>query len=290
MSSRPYIVNRTANTGPTGQQLGDEWFDTGTNRLIKQVAVNGNAVTGAQVLVNINNSVVTTANITGGNFITDGTISATGTITSLANVTTPLITMTSAALAATAVAGTIAYDGNVMYSAVRALTRGAIPSEQIVVLTGNNTLTSQTAAQAIFDGGGGPVNGAVTLPVGTYQYELSYAVTGLGNGSFGFDLGGNATKTFTFHALATKAGTLLATPMAVFSTYDTAPNTVLVATSNGTTVGTLLVKGIIRVTVAGTIIPQISLTTAIAAVIQAGAYFKVSAVGNATVATVGNWS
>ena len=289
MSSRPYIVNRTANTAPTDQQLGDEWFNTGTNRLVKQVAVNGNAVTAAQVLLNIGDSVVTTASVTGGNFITAGTISATGTITG-GNVTTPLVTMTVAALAPSAVAGTIAYDGNVLYSAVQALTRGAIPSEQIVVLTGNNTLTSQTAAQAIFDGGGGPTNGAVTLPVGTYQYELSYAVTGLGNGSFGFNLSGTATDTFTFHALATKVGTLLATPMAVFSTYGTAPNTVLVAASNSTTVGTLLVKGIIRVTVAGTIIPQISLTTGAAAVIQAGAYFKVSAVGNATVATVGNWS
>lgn len=273
MSSRPYIVNRTANTEPTGQQLGDEWFNPATNQLVKQVAVSGNAVTGAQVLVNIGNSVVTAA-----------------TITSLANMTTPLVTMTANTLAATAVAGTIAYDGNVIYSAVQALTRGAIPSEQIVVLTGTNTLTSQTAAQAIFDGGGGPANGAVTLPVGTYQYELSYAVTGLGNGSFGFVLGGTATDTFTFHALATKVGTALATPMAVFSTYGTAANTVLVAASNGTTVGTLLVKGTIRVTVAGTIIPQISLTTATAAVIQAGAYFKVSAVGTATVATVGNWS
>jgi hypothetical protein len=64
MSSRPYIVNRTASTEPVGQQLGDEWFNTTTNRLLKQVAVNGSAVTSAQVLLNINNQVLTTGNVT----------------------------------------------------------------------------------------------------------------------------------------------------------------------------------------------------------------------------------
>lgn len=54
MSSRPYIVNRTANTQPGGQQLGDEWFDVVTNRLYKQVAVGGTIVTASQVLMDIN--------------------------------------------------------------------------------------------------------------------------------------------------------------------------------------------------------------------------------------------
>ena len=64
MSSRPYIVNRTASTEPVGQQLGDEWFNTTTNSLLKQVAVNGSAVSSAQVLLNINNQVLTIGNVT----------------------------------------------------------------------------------------------------------------------------------------------------------------------------------------------------------------------------------
>jgi hypothetical protein len=78
MSSRPYIVNRTASTEPVGQQLGDEWFNTTTNSLLKQVAVNGSAVTSAQVLLNIDNRVVTTGNITGGNIISLGMLSTVG--------------------------------------------------------------------------------------------------------------------------------------------------------------------------------------------------------------------
>lgn len=70
MSSRPYIVNRTANTQPSGQQLGDEWFDVVTNRLYKQVAVGGSSVSSSQVLMNINNVVETTGEIRTTNNVT----------------------------------------------------------------------------------------------------------------------------------------------------------------------------------------------------------------------------
>jgi len=101
MSSRAYIVNRTANTQPSGQQLGDEWFDVSTNRLYKQVAVSGSSVTSSQVLMNVNNTVATTGNI-----------SATGTITgvfipvinSIASSTTITPTATSAQYNVTALA------------------------------------------------------------------------------------------------------------------------------------------------------------------------------------------
>lgn len=73
MSSRPYIVNRTSATQPTGQQLGDEWFDTTTNRLYKQVATSGNTVVTGQVLAEVQGNVVTAANIS-----TTGTISGIG--------------------------------------------------------------------------------------------------------------------------------------------------------------------------------------------------------------------
>ena len=63
MSSRPYIINRTAITQPVGQQLGDEWFDVSTNTLYKQVVVSGTLVTSSQVLMSINNVVQTTGEI-----------------------------------------------------------------------------------------------------------------------------------------------------------------------------------------------------------------------------------
>lgn len=192
----------------------------------------------------------------------------------------------------TAAAGAIEYDGNTYYSTIAASTRGVMPSEQIVVLTGTNTLTSQTAVQPIFDGGGGPTNGSVTLPIGTYMFECSFALTGMSatSGSFGFALGGAATKTYAYNAQASKGtGTSLTTATATTATYNTGAQTTLNTAGTGTA-GTAVIKGIIRVTVAGTVIPQVSLTVASAAVIQAGSYFKVSPLGNvSTVATVGNW-
>jgi hypothetical protein len=191
----------------------------------------------------------------------------------------------------TAQAGTMEYDGTTPYFSIAASTRGVLPTEQIIVLTSTNTLTSQTGVQPIFDGGGGPTNGQVTLPIGTYQFECMYAMTGMSttSGSFGFSLGGGATKTFSYISTSSKASNTITTAQVTNQTFSTAANTALqTATTNST--GMALIKGTIRVTVAGTIIPQVSLTVASAAVVQAGSYFKVSPVGNATVATVGNWT
>ena len=192
----------------------------------------------------------------------------------------------------TANSGSMEYDGNTPYFSIAESTRGVLPTEQIVVLTGTNTLTSQTGAQPIFDGGGGPTNGSVTLPIGTYQYECVFALTGMSatSGSYGFNLGGAATKTWNYQASTSKTSTALATGMATLQAWGTSATTALMPATTGT-VGTALIKGIIRVTVAGTVIPQVSLTVASAAVIQAGSYFKVSPLGNvSTVATVGNWA
>ena len=220
-----------------------------------------------------------------------------GTLTSnltLATGTTSVIplTLVSGTLNTTASAGAIEYLGNTPYFSVAASTRGVLRTEQWVVLTGTNTLTSQTAAQPIFDGGGGPTNGSVTLPIGTYQFECVYALTAMSatSGSFGFALGGAATFTYSYDATASKAGTAAATSQAGFKLFSSAAATALVTNSTGT-VGSALIKGIIRVTVAGTIIPQVSLTVAAAAIVSANSYFKVSPLGNvSTVATVGNWA
>ena len=242
--------------------------------------------------------------INGASILGSGDLTVTGSFTggtltsnlTLAAGTTSLIPLTlqTGTLNTTASAGAVEYLGNTFYASIAASTRGAIPTEQWVVLTSTNTLTSQTGVQPIFDGGGGPTNGSVTLPVGTYQFECVYALTAMSatSGSFGFSIAGGtgpATFTFSYDATASKAGTAAATSQAGFKLFSNAASTALVTNSTGT-VGSALIKGIIRVTVAGTIIPQVSLTTAAAAVVSANSYFKVSPIGNATVATVGNWA
>ena len=169
----------------------------------------------------------------------------------------------------------------------------AVPTEHYVTLTTSNTLTSQTGVQPIFDGGGGPAGGQITLSIGTYQFECMYSLSSLSttSGSFGFALGGTATKTEGWTASATKNSSLTNTATAPNITYNTTANASgLTANTTGTT-GVALIKGIIRITVAGTIIPQISLTVAAAAVVGANSYFKVSPISSSATATYsGLWS
>jgi hypothetical protein len=231
-------------------------------------------------------------NINGTVGATTPTTGAFTTITQSAGTATVApILLTAGTNLTTTVDGAIEFDGTVPYFSIAASTRGAIVTEQWVVLTGTNTLTSQTGVQPIFDGGGGPTNGAVTLPIGTYTFECMFALTGMSgtSGSFGFGLAGGATKTFSYQSTSSKTGTSLATAMTTNQVFGTAANTALQTATAGT-VGTALIKGIIRVTIAGTVIPQVSLTIAAAAVIQTNSYFRVSPIGGATVAQLGNWS
>jgi len=158
-----------------------------------------------------------------------------------------------------------------------------------IVLTSANTLTSQTAAQPIFDGGGGPTNGAITLSTGTYFFECGVSLTNMSSssGSFGFALGGSATITQSWRSSAAKPSGL-ATATAVEQTFSTTANTTLV-TANTNTVGMAYINGVIRVTSAGTVIPQVSLSVANAAIVGTNSYFKAYRAGDSSVVSLGDW-
>ena len=196
--------------------------------------------------------------------------------------------LTSGTNLTTATAGAVEYDGTVFYATPTASQRGVIMAEQIILLQSAYTLTSQTAAQKLFNT---PTNGQVTLSVGTYEFECAYSLTAMSttSGSFGFALGGTATKTQFFWSLAAKASPV-ATTTAANSTYNvTAANTALTA-ATANAVGYANISGIINVSVTGTVIPQVSLGIAAAAVVGIGAYFRIRPIGSTTVTSVGNWS
>jgi len=191
----------------------------------------------------------------------------------------------------TAEQGVVEYDGTVFYADIKASTRTTVISEQVVVLNTAYTLTSQTAAQKLFNTA---TNGAVTLPVGTYVFECLFSLSSMSatSGSFGFAFGGAATFTQNWWAEAQKGAAAVATATATQSSYNTAANVAL-ATASVNTVGYAIIKGTLNVTVAGTIIPQVSLGVAAAAVVGVGSYFKVHALSptsSTTTFNVGNWS
>jgi len=203
--------------------------------------------------------------------------------------TAPLKLTHSASLLAYPEEGSIEYDNYSFYGSTKDYSRGVIPTEQFVCLTGIHTLASQTGAQALFDGDGGPTGGSLTLDVGTYQFECGFSLASMSssNTSFGFALGGSATKTQSWTAFAFKPSSF-STPTNASITWNTAANTALTPNSANTN-GHAFIKGTIRLTVKGTVIPQVSLGAAAAAVVQTNSYFKVYSVGSATTAFSGYW-
>jgi hypothetical protein len=187
----------------------------------------------------------------------------------------------------TPLAGVSEYDGTVLYFTPAAASRAVNLTEYFCCLAAAFTLTSQTAAQKLFNS---TANGALTLPVGTYFFECEFSLTNLSStsGSFGFGLGGAATFTQAWWALADKIALLTAT--SPLMTFDTAANTAITGSANLATTGYAKISGVIRVTVAGTVIPQVSMTVANAAIVGINSFFKCRPVGNAAVATIGNWS
>jgi hypothetical protein len=186
----------------------------------------------------------------------------------------------------TPVAGVKEYDGSVFYSSTAASTRGVEPSFFFISLTSGNTLTNSTAIQPLFDGGGGPASGQVTLPVGNYMFDMMVQITGLSASAHTITLtfGGTATIT-SMHYYG------LSSDSAVQA--ETGTSTAKQIGGSGVTSTTLsfAIRGSFKVSVAGTVIPQITQgTNAAAASVLTDSYFTTWSGGLNTTAYVGNWS
>lgn len=195
------------------------------------------------------------------------------------------LTLTSDPLGS-ATTGTFEFENPAFFMTGATSQRGAVLVDQYTILQATNTLTSQTAAQALFDVTG---SGQVTLVAGTYEFECQFSLSSMSatSGSFGFALGGGATFTQYWWSLANKA--TLATAANGQVTFNTAANTTI-ATASTATVAFARVHGVVIVTVGGTLIPQVSLTQAAAAVVGIGSFFKIRALGSSAATTSGNWS
>lgn len=172
---------------------------------------------------------------------------------------------------------------------------GAAPSwgraEYSQILDANRTLTSTTAAQAIFP----TASDTLTLPVGTYEYECLLFVSNMSatSGNLSFELLGAGTAIIAsasnnavgLDASLANAGAASYAGWAGVS--STAP---IVVAATATSLG-VTIRGMFKVSTAGTIVPSIALTTAAAATMNANSRFYVKRVyALDTTATFGPWA
>lgn len=147
---------------------------------------------------------------------------------------------------------------------------------QAIIADAAYTLTSQQAAQQLF---AATTNGEIFVPVGVYEFECQFSLSSMSasSGSFGFAIGvgqtGGATLDSQFWGSSANKATL-ATAAQGYQTWNTAANTALTAAGTGT-VGAAVITGIIRVSTAGFIQPQVSLGVAAAAVVGKNSYFRI---------------
>lgn len=154
------------------------------------------------------------------------------------------------------------------------------------------TLTSQTAAQKLFNAS---TNGRITLDVGTYEFDIIVALTSMSatSGNATFDLsGGSATLgAILWHGMGRDVAADAATgtysgSWSADATFVAAP---LVTAGTGTA-AFFKIEGTFEVTAAGTVQPRILLQTAAAAVVSVGSYMKVTKISGATDTTkIGLW-
>jgi len=198
----------------------------------------------------------------------------------------------SGTVATTPVAGDMEYDGVVHYGTAVASERAVINEEQFITTQGGSyTLANQTAAQKMFNS---PTNGAVTVGGSrSYQFECQFDLSSMSgtSGTFGFALGGTATFTYVkWWSAAVKVTPAITAVTQLGGTMNTTSSNTALTANNTNTVGYATIKGIMRINAGGTVIPQVSLSQAAAAVVGQDSCFKLSPLGSNTVVSIGNWS
>lgn len=203
------------------------------------------------------------------------------------------INLTAGTNLTTAAAGAIEFDGTSFYATSVASSRQVVNTEQVQVLSTTRTLANNTSAQAIFNA---TANGAITLAGSTtYEFELSFAVSGLSTSTHTISLGFGGTATLTsiqytmVGGSATAAATVVAAGSMVVQVATATALTAAAQTTNNFQWHSI--RGVVRVNAGGTFIPQITQNTnSAAAVIQANSFFRCWPIGSGTVTNVGNWS
>lgn len=194
----------------------------------------------------------------------------------------------------TPVAGAYEYDGKVFYSTPNAPNRAVNVTEHHISQTADYPLTDSNAAQKAFNSS---TNGAITLPASTsYEFVAVYFISNVGTTSHTWSVLFGGTATFTsIDYLATVSASDAGNALTAASHFQALAATALVitpASTSATQYVIVVLRGIMRVNGAGTVIPQVKLSAATsgASKMLRNSHFRCWPIGTNSVATVGNWS
>lgn len=198
--------------------------------------------------------------------------------------------MTAGTVMTTAEDGAIELDGDCFYGCTDAGNRGIIPVEHWIRCDSTRTLTSQTAAQPIFNS---PTNGQITLETGTYEFEALICVASMSgtSGNATFSITGTATfgSVLWFGTGRDAAADAVTGTLAGSHSRDATLVAAPLVTAGTATEMFAYLRGTLEVTAAGTLIPNIALQTAAAAVVQIGSFFRIKRIGSTSMVSVGQW-
>ena len=291
----------TVNVTATGYVSATGNVQGGNIRSAGLASITGN-ITGG----NVNTVIVSaTGNVQGGNLRTGGLISATGNVTggniigfsrpSTGTATVPAILLTSGTNMTTPSAGSMEYDGTVMYGTPSASNRGVLNTSHIIVLAADNTISDVATAQAVFNVGTGG-SGAITLPASTsYIMEAVYYITrSVGSNSHTlstlFAIGGSLTSIAYTADTTSTAANILGAVSRIYGTAATAVAVTAASTTSNENI-TVTIRGIVRTNGATTFTPQIKYDVAPggAPTILTNSYIRLIPIGTNAVTYVGNW-
>ena len=183
------------------------------------------------------------------------------------------------------------FDGTAFYASAAASSRQVVDAEQFLALTTTYTLTSTTALQKLFNV---PSAGSLTVQASTsYFFECEFDLSSMSTASNAFSFGFGGTATFTslkYVATSQRSSSLTTATAAQMVVGSAAAAQPLVPAATTGATGTAWVTGIIRVNAGGTLIPEVALGNAAAAVVGTNSFFRIWPTGSNTVTNVGNWT
>jgi len=181
-------------------------------------------------------------------------------------------------------------DANAIYGTTDAGNPGVISVNNLIRQDASYALSNVNTEQKLFNS---TTNGRLTLETGAYFFECVLSVSGMsatsGNAAFDILGAGSATiGTALYHVTGIDGNANTAAAQTGSTSTNAQTPASMVSAATGTVLNASM-RGTFEVTVAGTIVPSITLVTASAATVAAGTYFRCRRIGSTTVGSVGQW-